>query len=165
MNPTPENNEPSASTNIPPGYTVLIGPDNHRYLVPSFMVETTRFALEVEQTRLALNVDAAATGVCMPPVLQCPDSLKYTYSHIHRHMSHGPALRKVTFNCPQIRYVAAALTYITCPQVSPAPYRSRGIDVTCRNPGRPIKMGTELQRCCTPAISRRGGKISATESC
>jgi hypothetical protein len=85
MNPIPNMNAASPSHNVPAGYTVLIGPDNQQYLVPSFMVETTRLALEVEQKRSELNIDAAAAGVTNTPLIKYHDSLRFLQPHPPSH--------------------------------------------------------------------------------
>jgi hypothetical protein len=48
----------------PAGYSLLIGPDNRQYLVPTFLVPSTQLAFDAQKARDDLNTDAARGGVC-----------------------------------------------------------------------------------------------------
>ena len=48
---------------IPPGFSIICGPKKQPVLVPTFLVPATQLALEVDETRDALNTVNAAAGV------------------------------------------------------------------------------------------------------
>ena len=51
------------STDIPPGFSIIHGPKKQPVLVPTFLVPATQLALEVDETRDALNTVNEAPGI------------------------------------------------------------------------------------------------------
>lgn len=50
-------------SDLPPGYTVVIGPDGRRYLIPTLMLSVAEVGLEGEKHKKSMAVDEATGGV------------------------------------------------------------------------------------------------------
>ena len=55
---------------VPPGFTLLRGPDDRHYLVPDFYAGETMFAWDREETMALLDVDSASRKVSFLSVRQ-----------------------------------------------------------------------------------------------
>jgi hypothetical protein len=50
-------------SDLPPGYTVVIGPHEQRYLIPTVMLSTSELELEAEKSKKELAVDSIVCNV------------------------------------------------------------------------------------------------------
>lgn len=51
------------NSHIPPGYKIITGLDNEKFLVPGYLVAATEMDIEIERTRRNLRAEAAPGGV------------------------------------------------------------------------------------------------------
>jgi hypothetical protein len=51
-------------SDLPPGYTIVIGPDGRRYLTPTVLLAVAELGLETERVKRRLGVDDINTPVC-----------------------------------------------------------------------------------------------------
>jgi len=66
-------NDSLSPPDAPYGFEFIDGPDNHKILVPTFMVTATKLALEKRRTKINLKVDEAGPGVWN--LIYCPISI------------------------------------------------------------------------------------------
>jgi hypothetical protein len=56
-------NEENNDNGPPDGFTLFVAPDDEQYLIPSFLIEATKFAFHHKDTTEELRPDTAAGGV------------------------------------------------------------------------------------------------------
>jgi hypothetical protein len=50
-------------SDLPPGYTIVIGPDGRRYLTPTVMLAVAELGLAAEATKQSLALDEVCSAV------------------------------------------------------------------------------------------------------
>ena len=66
----------SSTSHIPPGFTCIVSPGGDKYLVPKYMVRTTKLAWQAERIKAKLAIDEVNTPVSR--------SISVNFSHAER---------------------------------------------------------------------------------